>query len=58
LPEKERGRDWAALMVHPDDFWDHDSPAPARQGWFRIPGRYRSRDAAWDAIRDMMATRH
>jgi hypothetical protein len=58
LPEKERGRDWAALMVHPNDFCDHDSPAPARQGWFRIPGKHHSQDAARKALKDMMATRH
>ena len=39
---------------------DHCSgERPARQScWYRIPGKHRNRDAAWDALEDMIATRH
>jgi hypothetical protein len=30
----------------------------AREVWVRIPGKYRNRDSAWDALEDLMATRH
>jgi hypothetical protein len=26
--------------------------------WVRIPGKHRNQDAAWDALEDMIATRH
>jgi hypothetical protein len=29
-----------------------------RHCWVRIPGKHRTRDAAWDAIDELMATRH
>jgi hypothetical protein len=48
--------DWVALMVdvHPDDL-----DRPARQScWVRIPGKHRNQNAAWDALEDMIATRH
>jgi hypothetical protein len=44
-----RGWEWAGLMV------DHGR---TRAAWIRIPGRHRSADAAWDALQDMIATRH
>lgn len=41
---------------------DHDDYRPgfckARQGLFRIPGKHRNCDTAWDALQDIMATRH
>jgi hypothetical protein len=52
-------RDWAALMIdmHPDEFkrcvWKK-----AREAFVRIPGKHRNRDAALDALEDMLATRH
>jgi hypothetical protein len=47
--------DWVALMIdiHPDDL-----DRAARHGWVRIPGKHRNKDAAWDALEDMIATRH
>lgn len=61
--QSSRGWDWCAFMIDVDP----DSEAfiewqqwrrPARDCWVRIPGKHRSRDAAWDALEDMMATRH
>jgi hypothetical protein len=52
--------DWVALMidVDPEELrrrrpWRHPQDC-----WVRIPGKHRSRDAAWERIEDMMATRH
>ena len=57
-----RSRDWVALMV---DF-DPDDPLEdyragrrrTRSCWVRIAGKHRSRDAAWEALESMTATRH
>ncbi len=46
----------ALFYVHPKDY--RPGPRKARQGWFRIPGKFRSRDNACDALDAMMATRH
>jgi hypothetical protein len=51
-----RRLDWVALMisVHPDEL-------QYRRGWsawVRVPGKHRSRDDAWDAFEEMLATRH
>jgi hypothetical protein len=58
LPENEGGQNWVAFLIDvpPDDFVLHRRPA--RSGCFRIPGEHESRDAAWDALEDLMATRH
>src|SRR5262245_55275675 len=50
---------WVALMidVDPDDFWAGRTNASGRCV-VRIPGKHRTREAAWEAIEDMMATRH
>jgi hypothetical protein len=48
--------DWVALMIDVDP--DNRAYRPARECWLRIPGKHRSRDAAWNALEDMMATRH
>jgi hypothetical protein len=58
MRKEARKWNWVALMidVHPDDF-----PAlyrTARQCWVRIPGKHRNEDAAWDALQELMATRH
>jgi hypothetical protein len=44
------------FYVHPKDYRPGDRMV--HQGWFRIPGKHKNRDAAWDALQDMMATRH
>jgi hypothetical protein len=46
----------ALLFVSPDDY--RPGHRTARQTWVRVPGKHRSRDAAWDALEEMMATRH
>ena len=46
----------ALFYVHPKDYRPGDRTV--HQGWFRIPGKHEDRDAAWDALQDMMATRH
>jgi hypothetical protein len=65
MRNKARGRDWTALMADfdPDDYDPDDPnyvgpPANAHDAWVRIPGKHRDRDAAWDALEQMMATRH
>jgi hypothetical protein len=58
---KARKWDWVALVVdvHPDDLQNnYDRGGKIRECWVRIPGRHRSRDAAWEAFEDMATTRH
>jgi hypothetical protein len=55
--------DWVALMVDvdPEDPRDYIPPpggTARRERWMIIPGKHRNRDAAWDALEDMMTTRH
>ncbi|MEI9403383.1 hypothetical protein [Mesorhizobium argentiipisi] len=56
---KSRSCDWTALMTdtHPDEDDPH-ARIFARQCWVRIPGKHRNRDAAWDMLEAMAATRH
>jgi hypothetical protein len=65
MQRKARSRDWVALMVDydPDDYDPCDPnyirpPANAPAAWLLIPGKHSSRDAACDALEDMMTTRH
>jgi hypothetical protein len=46
----------ALFFVHPKDYRSGDRKV--NQGWFRIPGKHRNRDVAWDALENMIATRH
>jgi hypothetical protein len=46
----------ALLYVHPKDY--QGGPRTVRQGYVRIVGKHRSRTAAWNALEDMIATRH
>jgi hypothetical protein len=46
----------ALFYIHPKDYQPSDFKA--QQRWLRIPGKHRNKDAAWDALEDMMATRH
>ena len=52
-----RKRDWVVFMVdiEPDPGGPLDRRA--RGVWVRIPGKHRDREAAWDALEDMLATR-
>lgn len=58
MRKEKRKWDWVALMidVHPEDY--PTLFATARQGWLRIPGKHKNRDAAHDALANMIATRH
>jgi hypothetical protein len=47
----------AFLYVHPDEYHP-DGSRTARQARVLIPGKHRNWDAAWDAMEDMLATRH
>jgi hypothetical protein len=65
MQRKARSLDWVALMVDydPDDYDPGDPnyigpPPNAHDAWVRIPGKHRNRDAAWDALEDLIATRH
>ena len=54
----ERTLDWCALMIDMDpDEWP-DPSRIAREVWVNIPGKHRNGDAAWEAIENMIATRH
>jgi hypothetical protein len=35
-----------------------DGRRTAREAFVRIPGKHRNRDAAWDALEEILATRH
>jgi hypothetical protein len=53
-------RDWVAFMigVDMDDFhYESRRRTPVREVWVRV-GKHRNKDAAWDALQEMMATRH
>ena len=47
----------AFLYVHPDEYRP-DGSRTAREALLRLPGKYRNWDAAWDALQDVIATRH
>jgi hypothetical protein len=46
----------ALFYVHPKDY--RPSGRKARQCWFRIPGKHRNQDTAWNALEALMGTRH
>lgn len=50
---------WTALLIDadPDDFIA-GRVLNCREAWFRIPGKHKNREAAWDALADLMTTRH
>jgi hypothetical protein len=59
MRKKAHAREWVALMidVHPNEyragFFLH-----TRECFVNIQGTHRSRDAAWDVLESLMATRH
>ena len=60
MQKETGGRDWVALMVdvHPNEYRP-DGSRTAREAWVRVSGKHRTKDAAWDALDDMIAaTRH
>jgi hypothetical protein len=46
----------ALFYVHPKDY--RPGERKAQQRWVRVPGKHRNHDAAWDAVEEMIATRH
>jgi hypothetical protein len=58
MRKEVRKWDWVVLMidVHPDDYCSGERTARSR--WVSIPGKHRNRDAACDALENMIATRH
>ncbi len=59
LRRQARKHDWDALMIDvpPDEHCGNGRRATSSV-WVRILGKHRDRDSAWDALEDMMATRH
>jgi hypothetical protein len=53
-----RGRDWTALMIDVDPDHYRAGFRAAQQCWVRIAGKHGNRTAAWNALENMMATRH
>jgi hypothetical protein len=58
MRKKSRSWHWTTLMVdiHPDKL--RDGRRKAQSCWVDIPGKHRNKDAAWDALEHMIATRH
>jgi hypothetical protein len=57
MRRERRSWHWSALMIDvPYD--DFQNGANTRSCLVLIPGKHRNRDAAWEALEDMMATRH
>jgi hypothetical protein len=46
----------AMLYVDPRDY--RPSNRTAHEAWVRIPGKHRTKHAAWDALQDLIQTRH
>ena len=47
----------AFLYVHPNEY-KPDGSRTAREAWVRVSGKHRNKDAAWDALQDILETRH
>jgi len=47
----------AFLYVDPNEYRPHEGRI-AREVWLLIPGKHRNKEAAWEALEDMLATRH
>lgn len=43
----------AFLYVHPNEY-KPDGSRSAREAWVRVPGKYRNKDAAWEAVEKMI----
>jgi hypothetical protein len=46
----------ALFYVHPKDY--RPGSRTTRQCWVLVPGKHRNWEAAWDALHELMATRH
>lgn len=49
--------EWAAIMIDIDPD-DHRRGREAQGCFVNIPGRHGDKDAAWEVLDDMLATRH
>jgi hypothetical protein len=59
MRSEARKRDWVALMIDvPLDEYRRGRRTMKRNVFVRIPGKHRNRDAAYDALEGLMATRH
>jgi hypothetical protein len=58
MRKERRGWDWIAWMSDADPGDDCPRGRHPCCVMVRIPGKHRSRDAAWGALEDMIATRH
>ena len=61
LRKASRKRNWVALMIdmHPEDFKKYrHGVRKAQSGWVLIPGKHKNLDDAWDALENLIATRH
>lgn len=45
----------ALFYVHPKDY--RPGERKVQQRWVRVPGKHKNRNAAWNAVEDMIATR-
>jgi hypothetical protein len=63
-PQGEQGapsEQWVGLITntHPDQAQhDYRAGRVRRDAWLRVPGEYPDQDAAWEALLDLMETRH
>lgn len=46
----------ALFYVHPKEY--RPGSRKVQQRWLRIPGKPKNKDAAWDALENLLATRH
>jgi len=54
----EGSRNWTALLVDVHPNADRFRRWPPREAWFRVPGEHNNRNAAWEALEDVMTTWH
>ena len=46
----------ALFYVRPKEY--RPGPRKAQQSWLRVPGMHKSKNAAWDALQNLLETRH
>ena len=55
--KKLRKWDWCVLMIDVDPD-EHKHCRRAREVYVRIPGKHRTYEDAWEAMEEMISTRH
>jgi hypothetical protein len=60
MKRRSRSWDWSALVIDidPEDLRAGGRSRDRAEAWVRIPGKHRHREAAWEALQDVIATRH